>query len=170
MSIPVLHADEAKSEIQVPFNLTGTSLAVSINGPKAAAISRRSRCKPSPRRSLKMTEPPSCKMSAASSSTAATRALPHPHPDHGRRPRSRASRLARRTAHPADNVPQVVAPVTAYLDREPIEVLRAVLWPGYTGVYLVEVEVPATLQYGMADLVIQVAGQESNHVRVYIEP
>jgi uncharacterized protein (TIGR03437 family) len=74
------------------------------------------------------------------------------------------------TPAPMDNLPQVIAPVTAYVDREPVNVLRAVLWPGATGWYMVEIEVPATLQYGMAELYIQVGGQESNRVRVYIEP
>ena len=71
---------------------------------------------------------------------------------------------------PADNTPQVVAQVRAYLDREPIEVLRAVLWPGLTGVYMVEIEIPATLQRGLSELYLEVGGQESNRVRVYIEP
>jgi uncharacterized protein (TIGR03437 family) len=74
------------------------------------------------------------------------------------------------TAAPKDTTPQVVAPVTVYLDRERVEVLRAVLYPDFTGVYLVEIELPVILQYGMAELYIQVAGQESNRVRVYIEP
>jgi uncharacterized protein (TIGR03437 family) len=63
-----------------------------------------------------------------------------------------------------------VAPVTAYWNREPVEVLRAVLAPGFTGVYLVEFEVPVQLQYGVSELYIQVNGQESNRVRVYSEP
>jgi uncharacterized protein (TIGR03437 family) len=45
-----------------------------------------------------------------------------------------------------------------------------VLAPGYTGVYLVEIEVPVLLQYGMSELSLQVNGQESNRVRVYSEP
>jgi uncharacterized protein (TIGR03437 family) len=71
---------------------------------------------------------------------------------------------------PLDNAPQVVAPVTVYWNREAVDVLRAVLAPGYTGVYLVEIEVPVQLQYGMSELFLSVNGQESNRVRVYSEP
>jgi uncharacterized protein (TIGR03437 family) len=74
------------------------------------------------------------------------------------------------TPAPLDNTPQVVAPVAVLWNREPVDVLRAVLAPGYTGVYLVEIEVPAMLQYGLSELSIQVNGQESNRVRVYSEP
>jgi uncharacterized protein (TIGR03437 family) len=74
------------------------------------------------------------------------------------------------TPAPLENTPQVVAPVTVLWNREPVDVLRAVLAPGYTGVYLVEIEVPVLLQYGLSELAIQVNGQESNRVRVYSEP
>jgi uncharacterized protein (TIGR03437 family) len=171
VSIPVLYAEEAKSEIQIPFTLTGNSLAVSINGPQG-------------RRDF-----PAIPLQAVAPAIFEVDGEPilqderglmlnggNPAHSHTRiqimavglgrvRPDWPAGQPT-----PADNVPQVVAPVTAYLDRQPIEVLRAVLWSGLTGVYLVEIEVPATLQYGMAELFIQVAGQESNRVRVYIEP
>lgn len=71
---------------------------------------------------------------------------------------------------PLDNAPQVMAPVTVYWNRDAVDVLRAVLAPGYTGVYLVEIEVPVQLQYGMSELFLSVNGQESNRVRVYSEP
>lgn len=74
------------------------------------------------------------------------------------------------TPAPFENLPEVVAPVSAYLDREPVEVLRAVLAPGYIGVYLVEIEVPTLVNAGAAELYIEAGGQSSNRVRVYIEP
>ena len=72
-------------------------------------------------------------------------------------------------AAPVDNPPTVAAPVLAYLDRQPVEVTKAVLAP-YIGYYLIEIEVPKIVNYGPAELYLQVGGQTSNRVRVYIEP
>ena len=73
-------------------------------------------------------------------------------------------------AAPLENPPQVSSPVRAWLDRAPVEVTRAVLAPGYVGFYLVEVEIPAIVNFGPAELYLETAGQASNRVRVYIEP
>jgi uncharacterized protein (TIGR03437 family) len=73
-------------------------------------------------------------------------------------------------AGPFDNPPQVVALVQAYLDRTPVEVTRAVLAPGYIGLYLVEVQLPALVNAGPAELYISSGDQQSNRVRVWIEP
>ncbi len=73
-------------------------------------------------------------------------------------------------AAPAENPPQVLAQVRAFLDGEPLEVTRAVLAPGYVGLYLVEVQLPAVLNRGPAELLIQAEGQPSNRVRVSLEP
>ena len=72
-------------------------------------------------------------------------------------------------AGPADNPPKVAATVTALLDRQPVEVTKAVLAP-YIGYYLIEIEVPKIVNYGPAELYLQVGGQSSNRVRVYIAP
>ncbi len=74
------------------------------------------------------------------------------------------------TAAPMDNPPAVVAPMKAWLDRAPVDVARAVLAPGYVGVYLVELEIPKVVNYGPAELYLEAGGQTSNRVRVYIEP
>ena len=63
----------------------------------------------------------------------------------------------------------VAATVKAYLDRQPVEVTRAVLAP-YIGFYMVEIEVPKIVNYGPAELYIEVGGKASNRVRVYITP
>ena len=63
-----------------------------------------------------------------------------------------------------------MAPVRAFLDRVPVEVTRATLAPAYVGFYLVEIQVPKLVDYGPAELYLEVDGQPSNHVRVYIEP
>ena len=72
-------------------------------------------------------------------------------------------------AGPVDNPPKVSATVHAYLDRQPVEVTKAVLAP-YTGYYLIEIEVPKIVNYGPAELYLEAGGQTSNRVRVYIEP
>ncbi|MGO9097087.1 MAG: hypothetical protein ACLQGV_17925 [Bryobacteraceae bacterium] len=73
-------------------------------------------------------------------------------------------------AGPAEEPPQVVAPVNAYLDRTPLEVSRAVLAPGYIGLYLVEVQLPALVNAGPAELYLESEAHESNRVRVWLEP
>jgi uncharacterized protein (TIGR03437 family) len=72
-------------------------------------------------------------------------------------------------AGPVDNPPKVAATVHAYLDRQPVEVTNAVLAP-YIGYYLIEIEVPKIVNYGPAELYLEIGGQTSNRVRVYIEP
>ena len=73
-------------------------------------------------------------------------------------------------AAPLENPPQVAGVVHAWLDRTPVEVTRAVLAPGYIGFYLIEIEIPKIVNYGPAELYLDVDGQASNRVRVYIEP
>jgi uncharacterized protein (TIGR03437 family) len=73
-------------------------------------------------------------------------------------------------AAPLENPPAVIAKVQAYLDRAPIEVTRATLAPGYVGLYLIELQLPALVNAGPAELYLTADGQESNRVRVYVEP
>ena len=70
---------------------------------------------------------------------------------------------------PVDNPPKVAATVVAYLDRQPVEVTKAVLAP-YIGYYLIEIEVPKIVNYGPAELYLEVGSQTSNRVRIYIAP
>ena len=71
---------------------------------------------------------------------------------------------------PLENPPRVAGNVHVYLDRAPVEVTRAQLAPGYVGFYLVEITVPKIVNYGPAELYLDVDGASSNRVRVYIEP
>lgn len=73
-------------------------------------------------------------------------------------------------AAPLDNPPRVVAPVRVYLDRAPVDVTRASLAPGYIGFYLIEVQLPAMVNFGPAELYIDADGRSSNRVPLYIEP
>jgi uncharacterized protein (TIGR03437 family) len=69
-----------------------------------------------------------------------------------------------------DSPPAVVAPVTAYLDGTPIRVTRATLAPTLVGNYLVELEIPAIVNRGVSELRIVVNGEESNRVKLYLDP
>jgi len=71
---------------------------------------------------------------------------------------------------PLQQPPAVRATVTAYLDRSPVEVLSATLAPGYVGMYMVEIRLPAIVNAGPSELYISADGQESNRVRIQIEP
>lgn len=73
-------------------------------------------------------------------------------------------------AAPMDNPPRVVAPVRVYMDRQPIEVTRATLAPGFVGFYLVEVQLPKLVNLGPAELYLEAGGRQSNRVRLYLEP
>ena len=51
-----------------------------------------------------------------------------------------------------------------------MDVVRAVLAPGYIGFYLVEIEIPNIVNYGPVELYIDAEGRLSNRVRVVVAP
>jgi uncharacterized protein (TIGR03437 family) len=59
--------------------------------------------------------------------------------------------------------------VTAFLDGAPVSVTRATLAPGYIGYYVVELQIPAIVNRGTAELRIVMNGEESNRVKLYLE-
>lgn len=71
---------------------------------------------------------------------------------------------------PLDMPPVVSGTVTAFLDGRQIEVTRAVLAPGYVGYYLVELQIPAIVNRGASEFRIVMNGEESNRVKLYLEP
>jgi uncharacterized protein (TIGR03437 family) len=71
---------------------------------------------------------------------------------------------------PLTDPPHVAATVHAYLDGSPIEVTQATLAPGYVGFYLIEIQLPRIANAGPAELILEAEGQQSNRVRLYIEP
>lgn len=73
-------------------------------------------------------------------------------------------------AAPLDNPPAVVAQIRAYLDGAPLQVTRSILMPGYVGFYLIEVQLPAIVNAGTSELFVSADAQESNRVQVWIEP
>jgi uncharacterized protein (TIGR03437 family) len=74
------------------------------------------------------------------------------------------------TAAPLQDPPRVVAPVRVLLDREPLEVQGATLAPGYVGLYIIDVQLPAIVNRGSAELFIEAGGAPSNRVRLWLEP
>ncbi len=71
---------------------------------------------------------------------------------------------------PLEAPPRVTAPVKVYLDGAAVEVTRATLAPGYVGFYLVEFVVPDVVNLGPAELYIDAAGAASNRVTIFLEP
>lgn len=69
-----------------------------------------------------------------------------------------------------ESAPAVVASVQAFLDGAAVQVTRATLSPGHIGFYLVELQLPSITNAGASELHLTVDGHESNHVPVWIEP
>jgi uncharacterized protein (TIGR03437 family) len=169
---PVLASADGKTEIQVPFEASGANLALSFEGAAGMTAMGLALRPTSPGIFVDRDGTP---MLLDGDSGVLLDAMT-PARSNGRiqilatglgrvRPEWPAG-----TPAPADNTPRVVAQVRAYLDREPVEVTRAILAPGYVGFYLVEIQMPKIVNYGPAELYIETDGQGSNRVRLYIEP
>ncbi len=169
VSAPVLASADGKTEIQVPFEASGTNLALSLDGLRAMDLPLR------PTSPGIFVDRDGTPMLLDGDSGVLLDAMT-PARSNGR-VQVLATGLGRVQPEwpagapaPAGNTPRVVAQVKAYLDREPVEVTRAILAPGYVGFYLVEIQMPKIVNYGPAELYIEADGQGSNRVRVYIEP
>ncbi len=170
--VPVLDANDSESQLQIPFEARGSALSLAVES--------------SDGRTLVNPVPLDSAAPAIFTDPEGTPTLLDPdtglmldamNPAHSRgRIQILATGLGRVNPDwptgipgPAENPPVVAAPVHAYLDRQPVQVTRAVLGP-YIGFYIVEVEVPKIVNYGPAELYLDVDGKPSNRVRVYIEP
>ncbi|MES1257726.1 MAG: hypothetical protein ABUS51_04820, partial [Acidobacteriota bacterium] len=71
---------------------------------------------------------------------------------------------------PLDSPPVVKGTVSAWLDGTPVQVTRATLAPGYVGYYVVELQIPSLVNRGSSELRILMNGEESNRVKLYLEP
>lgn len=169
---PVLAASDTKSEIQIPFETKGTSLQLAIDAAGGPVVLGMPLQAAAPAIFVDAEGAPM--VLDADSGVVLDAMKPA-------RSNSRIQILAAGLGQvrpqwpsgmpaPLDNPPSVVAPVRALLDRVPLEVTRATLAPGYVGFYLVEVVIPKLVNYGPAELYLEVDGQPSNRVRVYIEP
>jgi uncharacterized protein (TIGR03437 family) len=172
LQVPVLDATDTQSQLQIPFEARGNSLSLALEGSSGA-----------------MTLGPLALETAAPAIFTDRDGSPvmldaetgvmldAMNPAHSRgRIQVLATGMGRVKPDwptglpgPTDNPPEVVATVHAFLDRQPVEVTRAVLSP-YIGLYLIELEVPKIVNYGPAELYLEVNGQTSNRVRVYIQP
>lgn len=71
-------------------------------------------------------------------------------------------------AAPMENPPAVLATVEAFVNGLRVPVIRATLAPGYAGIYLVEMELPAVMNDGLAELRIVAGGVSSNPVAIHV--
>jgi uncharacterized protein (TIGR03437 family) len=173
LAVPVLNANDSESQIQIPFNASGDSVALSFaSGSGTRVLPTVPLLPASPGIFLNQDGSPV----ALDSETGLLLDAMNPAHSHSRI-QILATGLGQVTpewpagiAAPMENSPKVVAPVKASLDRVPVDVMRAVLAPGFVGFYLVEIEIPKIVNYGPAELYIEAGGQASNRVRIYIEP
>lgn len=168
---PVLATDDTGTQIQVPFDAKGQSLALALMSARGRTVTGFPLRQVSP---AIFVGPDGAPMILDADSGVM---LDASNPAHsGTRIQILATGLGRvdpdwavGVPGPLANPPRVVAPVHVYLDREPVEVSRAVLAP-YVGFYLIEVQLPRIVNAGPAEIYIEADGQPSNPVRLYIEP
>ena len=173
LAAPVLATTDTESQIQIPFEVSGQALTLEyapVSGRSVAALLPLAEASPG----ILVGGDGTPMLVDATTGTM----LDSSNPAHSRaRIQILATGLGRVNPDwpagkpaPADNPPQVVATVTAFLNRNPVTITRATLLPGYTGVYMVEIEMPKLVNYGPSELSIEAGGNISNPVRVYIEP
>ncbi len=171
LDVPVLHSSELESQIQVPFETREPRTLLSLDGARSLTFE----LPVQPVSPAIFIDPDGTPLLLDGDSGLLLDAL-NPARSHSR-VQVLATGLGRvrpdwptGLAAPLQDPPRVVAPVEAWLDREPVEVTRAILAPGFVGFYLVEVQLPSITNYGPAELYIQAGGLASNRVRIYIEP
>jgi uncharacterized protein (TIGR03437 family) len=171
LKYPVLMATENGSQIQVPFEATGSNLALALDTANGRLTANLPMQPVSPAILLGAGSVPmlydadtnmplDLRNAAHSNGRVAVLAtgLGRVHPDWP-------------AGVPApENAPAVAAPVQAYLDGAPLQVTRATLAPGHIGFYLVELQLPQITNAGMSELHLSVDGRESNRVQLWIEP
>ncbi|MEZ5351750.1 MAG: hypothetical protein R2762_03880 [Bryobacteraceae bacterium] len=172
LNVPVLAASGGESQIQVPFEVSGSQLDLQLTPADAGAPLSLSL----PLRAASpaiFVDPDGAPMvldadrgvllDAGSPARA------------GSRIQILATGLGRVTpewptglAAPADSPPRVAAAVRAMVDRVPVVVTKATLAPGYIGFYVVEVQLPDVVNNGPAELAIETGGQSSAAVTLHL--
>jgi uncharacterized protein (TIGR03437 family) len=171
-SAPVLASTTAQSQIQVPFEATGSRVDLALSSPAGASTHTLALQPVAPAIFVDAEGIPLItNADTGMLLDAATPVRP------GTRLQIFATGLGRvrpdwptGVVAPLQDAPRVVAPVRVLLDREPLEVTRATLAPGYVGFYLVEVQIPSVVNAGTAELYIESESTQSNRVKLYIEP
>ena len=166
----VLSSSAVESQIQIPFEASGDSLRVTASREGAESLSFGM-----PLRQIApaiLTDGDGFPVIIDADSGLQVDALNPVHP--GARLQVLATGLGRvrpdwpaGMAAPAEHPPEVLAGVRVFLDGAPMKLVRSVLAPGYVGFYLVEFDAPEFLDSGVAEVVIEGAGQSSNAVRIY---
>jgi uncharacterized protein (TIGR03437 family) len=173
LNYPVWNTAGTDSQIQVPFEAIGPTVALALHTSAGDTVDRNLRVQPvSPAILINSDGLPA--LFDADSGMAVNGGNPaHP----GQRIQIMATGLGRvrpdwATGRPApvQNPPAVVAGVRTYLDGNPVTTSGATLAPGYVGFYLVEVQLPLVSNYGTMELSLSVDGQESNRVQIVIVP
>jgi uncharacterized protein (TIGR03437 family) len=168
----VLHASDAESQVQLPFELSGAGVVVSMESATGRMQIGLPVTQTSP--AVFIDEEGSPLIMDADTGLILDAATPA-------RSNMRLQILATGLGQvnpswpvgleaPLQDPPRVIAPVRVYLDREPLQVTRATLAPGYVGLYVVEALVPALVNRGTAELYIQAGEESSNRVKIFIEP
>lgn len=171
LDYPVLAASDAESQIQVPFEATGPSVALSLQT-TSGMVRRELSVQPVSPAIVVGRDGAPMLWDSESGLPLDVRNGAH---SNGK-VQVWATGLGRvkpdwptGLAAPLENPPVVVASIKAYLDGTQVPVTRATLVPGYVGFYLIEVQLPLVLNAGTSELYISADGQESNRVPLAIE-
>ena len=172
LNYPVLAAQDAQSQIQVPFEAVGPNVALALQTPSGSLRVTQNVQPVSPAILVNRDGIPEI-IDADTSLPVDGRNTAH---SNGRL-KIMATGLGKvrpdwPTGQPAplQNAPTVAATVRAYLDGVPLQVTKAALAGGFVGFYEVEVQLPSINNAGTSELKISADGQESNKVQIVIEP
>jgi len=173
LNYPVWNTAGTDSQIQVPFEAVGPTVALALRTAAGTTVDRDLRVQPVSPAILVNRDGLPALFDADSGMPVGAGNAAHS----GQRIQIMATGLGKvrpdwftgRPA-PAENPPAVVADVRTYLDGNPISTNAATLAPGYVGFYLVEVQLPVVSNYGAMELRLSVDGQESNRVQIVIVP
>ena len=170
--VPVLDASTSASQIQVPFEAKGNTFSVSVDGTAGRLTFGLPLQSVSPGL---VVDPEGTPLIMDAASGVLLDATKPAHPN--TRIQILATGFGRVTpdwptglAAPLSDSPRVAVPVHAYLDGAPVDVTLASLAPGYVGFYLIEVQLPRIVNRGPAELFLEAEGQQTNRVRLYLEP
>jgi uncharacterized protein (TIGR03437 family) len=171
LAAPVLAATEGESQVQVPFGVQGNSVTLTFAGGPSSGS----------RQTVDLRQASPAIFTDQDGTPLVIDAeygvfIDQSHPARaGASVQILAAGLGRVTpdwptglAAPSQAPPKVVAPVRVWLDRTPVEVLRATLAPGYVGFYIVEVQLPALVNSGPNELYLETAGTASNRVTLHL--
>ncbi len=172
LDFPVLQVLDSASQIQVPFEAVGPNVLLTLetpNGPQVRGIA---------------VQPVSPALLTGSDGVPVVADADSGLAIDGRNPAHSSARIQIMATGlgkvqpewrtgipaPADDPPEVVATVRAFLDGKPLQVTRATLAPLFIGFYVVEIQLPPITNAGASVLHISADGQESNRVQLVIEP